>query len=125
MAAVPEHRTAHRDQAPVADDLRCPTCSADLAAVDDGSGTCEEGHRFTAVALALATNRGSVRALWSAIRALEDDAAGLDYLAGRAHEPRAADRKQEAQEAREAALRLRAYANAAQRRLDALDEAAG
>jgi hypothetical protein len=96
-----------------------------LRSADDGSGACAEGHRFTAVALALATNGDAVRALWSAIRALEDDAAGLDYLADRAGDPCAADRRQEASDAREAALRLRGYASAAQRRLDPLDAASG
>jgi hypothetical protein len=49
----------------------------------------------------------------------------LDYLADRAGDPCAADRRQEASDAREAALRLRGYASAAQRRLDPLDAASG
>lgn len=83
-------------------------------------GACDEGHEFTAIGLALATNQASVRTLWLAIHALENDAAGLDYLAGQDH-PRASQRQREAAQARDAAQRLRGYAKAAQDRLDALD----
>lgn len=72
--------------------------------------------------LALATNIAAVNALWRAIRALEDDAAGLEWLTQRAavDAPLALAQRREAREARQAAASLRAYAEQAQQRLDAL-----
>lgn len=81
---------------------------------------CPEGHTYTSLALALATNRGTVAALWRAVRALEDDAAGLTYLAQRDGFGSSEARLTEAGQTREAALRLREHAADAQRRLDAL-----
>jgi hypothetical protein len=82
---------------------------------------CPEGHRYSTVGLALATNRDTVKAPWLAIRALEMDAAGLDYLAKQSPDHAATSRRDEADGARGAAQRLRAHAAEAQRRLDALD----
>ncbi len=99
----------------------CPSCRARLE--QDHSGVvCREGHRYTELGLALATNIAAVNALWRAIRALEDDAAGLEWLTGRAavDAPRALAQRREAREARQAAASLRAYAEQAQQRLDAL-----
>jgi hypothetical protein len=99
--------------------LSCPTCLGDLSG-DPDRLLCSEGHNYTSLALALATNSGTVRALWRAIRALEDDAAGLTYLAGRQDYGSSSARLAEAAEAREAAFRLREHAAAAQRRLNVL-----
>ena len=98
----------------------CPTCSGALDVSSD-SFFCRENHRYTLAGLALATNIAAVNALWLAIRALDDDAAGLEYLASAgARQPRAAQLLEQAASAREAASRLRTFAAEAQQRLDAL-----
>jgi hypothetical protein len=105
----------------VSQNLLCPACSA-LPTVDAGAVRCPEGHSYTAIGLAMATTRKTVSALWSAIRALEDDAAGLEYLAQQQPEAHAAARRREAKESRAAAEHLRVHASAAQRRLEALTQ---
>jgi len=86
---------------------------------------CGEGHAYTDLGLALATNVAVVSALWRAIRALEDDAVGLDWLATRraADGRQAAAQRDEAAAARDAGSTLRRYAGQAQARLDALPAA--
>lgn len=103
--------------------LACPTCAEDLLPDGDDGFTCPEHHRYTAVGLALANNIAALRALWSAIRALEDDAAGLTYMAatyGDELGTPAEARRAEAEAAMETAAALREHARRAQQRLDAL-----
>jgi hypothetical protein len=76
--------------------------------------------------LALTTNLHAVRALWMAIRALEDDAGSLMYMASQHSDEfriSAVERRKEADEALEAAATLRTHAQRAQNRLDALPSA--
>ena len=108
------------------DALSCPTCSAALTAHDDGTFRCREDHDYTVVGLALTTNIAALRALWVAIRALEEDAAGLGYMAehyGDDYGLSAESRRAEAKAALEAAELLRGHARRAQQRLDALPAA--
>jgi hypothetical protein len=103
--------------------LACPTCAEALARHDDDSFRCQEDHRYTIVGLALTTNIAALRALWMAIRALEDDAVSLNYMAehfGDQHGMRADKRRDEASAALDAAKVLRTHAKRAQERLDAL-----
>lgn len=107
--------------------LACPTCAGrlDVHGSDDAFG-CDEGHRYTVVGLALTTNIAAVRALWMGIRALEDDAAGLRYMAdhyGDDFGMSADRRREEAAAAQAAADALRVQAQRAQARLDALPSA--
>lgn len=97
----------------------CPTCSGALEAASD-SFFCRENHRYTRVGLALATNIAAVNALWLAIHALEDDAAGLEYMSTLAGREPLPTQLEQAASARGAARRLREYADEAQQRLDAL-----
>lgn len=106
--------------------LSCPTCSAELAAQDEGTFRCQEDHDYTVVGLALTTNIAALRAIWAAIRALEDDASALSYMAERYGDHfglSATARRAEAQAARDAANVLREHAQRAQKRLDALPSA--
>ena len=103
--------------------LPCPTCDADLVVQVEDALECPEGHRYTHVGLALANNLAAVRALWAAIHALEDDAAGLTFMASKQDDPDgpyATLRRAEAQASLEAADTLRRHARSAQERLDAL-----
>ena len=70
----------------------------------------------------MAMNLAAVQALWLAIRALEDDAAGMDWLvkSQRAPASRHGEYARQSRESREAARALRAMASAAQSRLDSL-----
>lgn len=103
--------------------LVCPTCSAELAP-DGGDGVrCGEGHNWTAFALALTIDTATLQALWAAIRALEDEASSLNYMAAHQTEEygMSADRqREEAAKALEAADALRTHAHLAQVRLNAL-----
>jgi hypothetical protein len=104
-------------------ELTCPTCTETLAVQDEDIFRCPEEHDYTVVGLALTTNLAALRALWMAIRALEDDAASLRYMAahyGDAFGQAADKRREEAQAATEAAEVLRGHARRAQQRLDAL-----
>ena len=103
------------------DQPSCPTCKSLLTSSDDHI-ICTEGHRFTADGLALAGNLIAVRALWLAILALEDDAAGLEWLLrqGRAPAHHQESLAAQAAEGRAAARVLREHARAAQERLDNL-----
>ncbi len=103
------------------DSPACPTCSAPVSQVD-GHLVCAHGHTFTSDGLALAGNLAVVNALWVAIRAVEDDAAGLEWLvrSGQGPEQLRAQYMEQAAEGREAAAVLRALAVAAQARLAAL-----
>ncbi len=106
--------------------LACPTCADALAEQDEDALRCPQGHRYTVTGLALTTNIAVVRALWMAIRALEDDAGSLRYMATQHEDPTstsAHDRRRESDEALEAAETLRAHAQKAQERLDALPAA--
>lgn len=102
--------------------LSCPTCDEELVADDDGF-RCPEDHHYTVVGLALTTNIAALRALWMAIRALEDDAASLTYMAahyGDDYGMSSDARRAEAEAALAAAETLRSHAQRAQDRLDAL-----
>ena len=101
----------------------CPTCSGELHEQDQDVFACREDHRYTVIGLALTTNIGALRALWLAIRALEDDAAGLELMAAKYGDRfglPAAARRREAVAALDAAGLLRGHARRAQDRLDAL-----
>ena len=105
--------------------LPCPTCVQDLVVRTEDVIECPEGHRYTAVGLMLANNLAAVRALWAAIHALEDDAAGLTFMAnnteyGGPQGAYATARLAEAQAALQASAILRQHARSAQERLDAL-----
>ena len=102
----------------------CPTCRAPLSGID-GHVACDNGHRFTPEGLALASNHVAVAALWLAITALEDDAAGLEWMVreGRAPAHQRENYSRQAAEGREAAEVLRRHAQAAQDRLDSLPNA--
>lgn len=102
----------------------CPTCRAPLSGLDDHI-TCDNGHRFAPEGLALASNHGAVAALWRAITALEDDAAGLDWMvrSERAPQHQRDNYIRQAAEGRHAAELLRRHAKAAQDRLDSLPNA--
>lgn len=102
----------------------CPTCNTPLRALDGHLG-CDNGHRFTPEGLAFAVNQAAVRALWLAIRALQDDAAGLEWMLreGRAPEHQRENYARQAAEGRQAAEVLLAHAQAAQDRLDRLPTA--
>lgn len=104
------------------DNANCPFCILPLELRDSTEALCPNGHVFDAAGLSLATNMASARALWLAVRAMEDDAAGLSWRADRTNET--ADAKvtllSQAEDARSAAASLRVLAAAAQRRLDDL-----
>lgn len=99
----------------------CPICTATMSESPDGF-TCERDHAFTSEGLTLAGNLAAVQALWLAIRALEDDAAGLDWVVktGRCPANRQGEYARQAAENREAARALRVMAEAAQARLNSL-----
>jgi hypothetical protein len=106
--------------------LRCPTCDAVLLEHDGGGFVCAEDHRYTVVGIALTTNVAALRALWLAIRALEDDVASLHYMVqhyGDDFGMSAAARRAEADSAAAAASLLRRHARSAQDRLDSLSAA--
>lgn len=103
--------------------LACPTCSGELREEGQDVFACHEDHRYTVIGLALTTNIAALRALWMAIRALEDDAASLNYMATRYGDRfglPAEARRREAVAALDAAGLLRGHARRAQDRLDAL-----
>lgn len=103
--------------------LSCPTCNAALAVHAGGSFRCSEAHDYTVLDLALTTNIAALRAIWQAIRALEDDAASLNYMAqnyGDGYGMHAETRRDEADAALAAAKILRGQAQRAQQRLHAL-----
>jgi hypothetical protein len=106
--------------------LVCPTCVDELVLHGENAFRCPEGHHYTVVGLALTTNVAALRALWMAIRALEDDAASLSYMAehyGDDYGMSADARRAEAAAALAAATMLRTHARRAQDRLDALPAA--
>ncbi len=106
-------------------DAKCPLCGLPLQLRGD-EAVCPNGHVFDAVGLSLATNIAATRALWLAVNAMEDDAAGLAWRAQRSPAVDGAESLQaesllaEARAARDAATTLRVLATAAQRRLDGL-----
>lgn len=101
----------------------CPTCTCRLEQRGEHL-VCSEGHSYTSLGLALASNLTAVNALWRAIRALEDDAAGLEWSARRAADAgdasTAGHHEADAAAGREAARSLRVLAEQTQQRLDAL-----
>lgn len=104
----------------------CPTCDERLVTQGEDTFRCTEDHHYTVVGLALTTNIAALRALWMAIRALEDDAVSLKYMAshyGDKFGMSADARRAEAAAAQTAAEILRAHAKRAQDRLDALPAA--
>ena len=87
------------------------------------SFSCKDDHHYTVVSLALTTNLAALRAIWLAIRALEDDAASLNYMAatyGDHYGMPAERRRSEASAATAAAEMLRGHARRAQQRLESL-----
>ena len=101
-------------------DANCPFCALPLESHGD-EAACGNGHVFDAEGLSLATNMAAARALWLAVNAMEDDAAGLTWRAQRTPSGERADALvREATAARDAAASLRKLANAAQLRLDGL-----
>lgn len=100
---------------------QCPFCLLPLSfGVDEA--ICANGHAFDASSLTLASNMAAARALWSATRAMADDAAGLHWRAEqRDTDPEvSASLRLQASSSLEASETLRILAVAAQRRLDAL-----
>ena len=103
--------------------LSCPTCDEDLEVHGEDTFRCPEDHHYSVVGLALTANIAALRAIWLAIRALEDDAASLSYMAkkyGNEFGLSAEARQGEADAALDAAAMLRGHAQRAQSRLDAL-----
>ncbi len=101
-------------------DAKCPFCVLPLQLRDD-EAVCVNGHVFDLEGLSLATNMLAARALWLAVNAMEDDAAGLAWRARSSPAGESAETLlAEAQAARDAAASLRVLAVAAQRRLDNL-----
>lgn len=103
--------------------LNCPTCDENLAPQGKDGFRCPENHRYSVVGLALTTNIAALRALWMAIRALEDDAYSLRYLAthyGDQFGLSADRRRAEAAAALDAGETLKKHAQRAQDRLEAL-----
>ena len=106
--------------------LSCPTCADELVEDGQASFRCGEDHRYSVVGLALTTNIAALRALWLGIRALEDDAASLRYMAdhyGDDFGMSAGARRAEADAAASAAEVLRVQARRAQDRLSQLPSA--
>ena len=101
-------------------EANCPFCVLPLE-LGDEEATCANKHVFKVEGLSLATNLLAARALWLAVTAMEDDAAGLAWRAQRTPAGRTAEALlAQAQGARDAATTLRVLAVAAQQRLDAL-----
>lgn len=100
----------------------CPFCILPLELRDGAEVVCPNGHVFDAEGLSLATNMAAARALWLAVHAMEDDAAGLSWRAERTggNAQASVALLVEATAARTAAGSLRVLALAAQRRLDGL-----
>jgi len=70
--------------------LVCPTCQGALSELDFGSYqsfSCHAGHVFSLQSIVLEQAESLERALWSAVRALEESAALSDRLAQRSHGP--------------------------------------
>jgi hypothetical protein len=106
--------------------LKCPTCDDVLVEHGRDGFICTESHRYTVIGLALTTNIAALRAVWLAVRALEEDAASLTFMAERYGDDfgMAADaRLSEADAATAAAGVLRSHARSAQDRLDMLPSA--
>ena len=103
-------------------DVHCPFCGLTLKQVHADETACDAGHVFDTASLTLAANMAAARALWQAVRAMEDDAAGLLWRAERpgSSEESVSALTAQAGEATRAAGTLRDLAVAAQRRLDAL-----
>ena len=67
--------------------MACPTCNGVLWEINEGNNTryrCRVGHGFSSGALVAEQNRRLEEALWSACRALEENAALALRLARRA-----------------------------------------
>jgi hypothetical protein len=101
-------------------DAKCPFCVLPLTLRTTGEAACPTGHVFDPEGLSLATNMAAARALWLAVSAMEDDAAGLSWRAQRVVSGGQEALLAEAQAARDAAATLRVLAKAAQQRLDGL-----
>ncbi len=103
-------------------EAKCPFCVLPLSTRTDREAACPNGHVFDPEGLSLATNMAAARALWLAVSAMEDDAAGLAWRAHRSSTNSTAEKAllAEADGARAAAGSLRVLAAAAQRRLDGL-----
>jgi hypothetical protein len=103
----------HRDDLEVdSASTKCPTCDAELIPWTEDGFRCPENHQHTVLGLVQYTNAAAVRALWKAIRALEDDAFSLELMAdqhGGAFGATADTRRAEAKEARADALLLRRH----------------
>lgn len=114
-------------EARVPEQTRCPFCVLPLTLRSDHEAACPNGHVFDPEGLSLATNMAAARALWLAVSAMEDDAAGLAWRSRRSSTGAEAAEalSAEAQAARDAAASLRVLATAAQRRLDGLAHPTG
>jgi len=67
--------------------LTCPDCHGALWEIDDGSSVryrCRVGHAYSQESMIAAQNDSVERALWAALRALEERGALIDKLAGSA-----------------------------------------
>jgi two-component system chemotaxis response regulator CheB len=68
-------------------EFSCPDCSGVLSDIDDGKRfRCRVGHAWTAEALLAAQGSALDRALWTALRTLEEKTALSLRMAGRARE---------------------------------------
>lgn len=93
-------------------EFSCPDCSGVLSDIDDGKRfRCRVGHAWTAEALLAAQGSALERALWTALRSLEEKTALSLRMAGRARErgnhATAARYEQQAKETTEATAVLR------------------
>ena len=89
----------------------CPLCKGPLE-LNGGTLTCAVGHSFLPAELVRERGQAAVRALWSAVRALEEEAAGLRLTASSLGDERATswaeERERDADEIRKFAERAEA-----------------
>ena len=68
--------------------IACPTCAGPVELDETATARCLIGHEFAPDELAAAVDAATSRALWAAVRALEDNASGARWRRslGESHE---------------------------------------
>jgi two-component system, chemotaxis family, protein-glutamate methylesterase/glutaminase len=85
-AAAPEE-ACRSDQLGLPSEFTCPDCSGTLFEIEEGNSVrfrCRVGHAYSEGAMTTAQGDGVERALWAALRALEERSALMRKLADRA-----------------------------------------